>query len=594
MNINEILKSLQNTNNLSSSGINALSSLGSSLISGGFNTGAGSLMKGIGGLASNIPGPLGAIAGAGLNIAGGLVDRAFGSKLNEENIDLINQGINRMNNFNSNASSFDSLINLSNTAPSISGFSNNFIGKDGWFSNKAKNKANSLRQEQDLASLFVDKSLNNNLNNLKTTQAVNLLANYAAFGGNVKTINNGGTHEENIFGGVPMGISPNGNINLVEEDEVIWNDYAFSNRIKLPKELKNKLKLRGNTFAEAAKNVQKESKERPNDSISKKGLDSVMAILMNTQEELKQLQLMNQNNKSNIYKDGGFIKGKSTMLDHVLPTFNTINPNFNNIQPIQQFPINSNIYKDNNSSRGIFETANLRYAPAIGAGIMALTDTLGLTNKPNYKDSDRLLEAASSLNPINGKPIGNYMRYTPLDRLFYMNQLNANAGSNRRGILNNSYGNRGLATANLLASDYNTINSIGKLAREAEEYNLNQRERVEGFNRETDRYNSDLDYRVNAFNSELQKSKLGILGSALDMRQKERLASAQARGANLTNFLDSIGNIGREEFTKNMIRTSPHLYYTQDSLGNIIYKDAYYNLSNRDKELLNSTIKKGN
>lgn len=593
MNINEILKSLQNINNLSSSGINALSSLGSSLISRGFNTGAGSLMKGIGGLASNIPGPLGAIAGAGLNITGGLVDRAFGSKLNEENIDLINQGINRMNNFNSNASSFDSLINLSNTAPSINGFSNNFIGKDGWFSNKAKNKADSLRQEQDLASLFVNRSLNNNLDNLKTTQANKLLANYAAFGGNVKTINNGGTHEENIFGGVPMGISPNGNINLVEEDEVIWNDYAFSNRIKLPKELKSKLKLRGNTFAEAAKNVQKESKERPNDSISKKGLNSIMNILMNTQEELKQLQLMNQNNKSNTYKDGGFIKGRSTMLDHVLPTFNTINPNFNNIQPIQQFPINSNIYKDNNSSRGIFEAANLRYTPAIGAGIMALTDTLGLTNKPNYKDSDRLLEAASSLNPISGKPIGNYMKYTPLDRLFYMNQLNATAGSNRRGILNNSYGNRGLATANLLASDYNTINSIGKLAREAEEYNLNQRERVEGFNRETDRYNSDLDYRVNALNSELQKSKLGILGSALDMRQKERLASAQARGANLTNFLDSIGNIGREEFIKNMIRTSPHLYYTQDSLGNIIYKDAYYNLSNRDKKLLNSTIKKG-
>jgi hypothetical protein len=34
-------------------------------------------------------------------------------------------------------------------------FSNNFIGSDGWFSNKAKKKANSLRKQVAAGNAFV-------------------------------------------------------------------------------------------------------------------------------------------------------------------------------------------------------------------------------------------------------------------------------------------------------------------------------------------------------------------------------------------------------------------------------------------------------
>jgi hypothetical protein len=78
--------------------------------------------------------------------------------------------------------------------------------------------------------------------------------------------------------GVQMGIDNQGIPNLVEEGELIWNDYVFSNRLKVPKAIRQKYKLREDiTFAEATKKLQKESEERPNDPISKNGLNAIMS-----------------------------------------------------------------------------------------------------------------------------------------------------------------------------------------------------------------------------------------------------------------------------------------------------------------------------
>ena len=61
----------------------------------------------------------------------------------------------------------------------------------------------------------------------------------------ITIIDNGGSHESNPFEGVPMGIAPDGRPNLVEEGEVIFNDYVFSNRLRVPKAVREKYKLRG-------------------------------------------------------------------------------------------------------------------------------------------------------------------------------------------------------------------------------------------------------------------------------------------------------------------------------------------------------------
>ncbi len=125
-------------------------------------------------------------------------------------------------------------------------------------------------------------------------------------------INNGGTHEENPYEGVPISIAQDGQPNLVEEGEVVWNDYVFSNRLEVPEEVMAELKLgRGHkTFADVVKKVQKEAEERPNDPIAQRGLDSTLQKLAGVQEEVRQEeeQLMAYNQDEDnaaIFADGG-------------------------------------------------------------------------------------------------------------------------------------------------------------------------------------------------------------------------------------------------------------------------------------------------
>lgn len=75
----------------------------------------------------------------------------------------------------------------------MAGFSNSYIGKDGWFSNKAKKKANALRADMQTALAFRDASLANNAENLVDEQADTLLANYTAYGGHLFS-KGGGIH----------------------------------------------------------------------------------------------------------------------------------------------------------------------------------------------------------------------------------------------------------------------------------------------------------------------------------------------------------------------------------------------------------------
>jgi hypothetical protein len=84
----------------------------------------------------------------------------------------------------------------------------------------------------------------------------------------------------------------------------------------------------------------------------------------------------------------------------------------------------------------------MRYAPAFGAGVMALTDALGWTNKPDYTNADMVVNSAHAVNPIGAPVIGNYLTYNPLDRNYYMNQMQAAANASNRALINQSNGNR--------------------------------------------------------------------------------------------------------------------------------------------------------
>lgn len=387
-----------------------------------------------------------------------------------------------------------------------------------------------------------------------------LLTHGANFDTGVILIGNGGSHEENPLEGVPMGMDAEGTPNLVEEGEVIFNDYVFSNRLRVPKEVRKKYKLRGTkplTFAEAATQMSKESEERPNDPISKAGLEDSMMKLMVAQEQVR------AKNEKNRFAKGGRIgrrydDGSQLLLD----------------RPID-----------------LSDTSWMRYVPAYASGIMSITDAIGLTNKPDYSEADMVLEAArgaGSYSPIGFSPIGNYLGYTPFDREFYINQMNAQAGATRRAIMQNAGLNRGAGMAALLASDYGTQGQLGQLARQAEEYNLAQRQKVEEFNRATNMFNTEGALKADMANQEAQlkvrDSYLKGTLSAAELRQRERQQAAAARSANLSNFINSLGDIGRENFARNMIVSDPSKYYSIGANGKITYKASFDDLSEAEQD----------
>lgn len=168
-----------------------------------------------------------------------------------------------------------------------------------------RRKAEQDAKEVNAANLYAQQLQQHNFNNAVTDTKNNMFNQQAlqmmAMGGDLQThgadfplfgdfniIGAGGTHEQNPYGGVFQGMAQDGQANLVEEDEVVWNDYVFSNRIKIPASIADDYKLKeGITFAEAAKKLSKEAEERPNDPISQNGLASAMGALMQSQEEVK-------------------------------------------------------------------------------------------------------------------------------------------------------------------------------------------------------------------------------------------------------------------------------------------------------------------
>ena len=118
------------------------------------------------------------------------------------------------------------------------------------------------------------------------------------FSNGLTFINEGGTHEENPFDGVLMGFDQEGIPNLVEEGEIIYNDYVFSNRLKPSKKQLESSGLNKKyndwTFAKIAEDLQKESAERPIDFISNNTLEDMMSRLITFQEMVREKKKVKQ------------------------------------------------------------------------------------------------------------------------------------------------------------------------------------------------------------------------------------------------------------------------------------------------------------
>lgn len=396
----------------------------------------------------------------------------------------------------------------------------NLIGRK-----KAKTKEAELQELRNIALEENHRNFLAGVRNAEQQVDFQALSNIAAFGGPLQsngsnwsngliTIDAGGTHEGNPYGGIPMGLDSQGVPNLLEEGEVVWKDYVFSNRLIVPKAVREKYKLKGiedMTFADAVKHAQKESEERPNDPISIRGLDSLLANLATEQEEIR---MKNNKPKTNRFDDGG---------PKVLDT-------------------------------------RLRYMPAFGLGAATLTDALGITNTPNTDNADALLRlgtAAKNTQGIAYTPSGTYINPRPFDTLFNSNILAANANATRRAIRNNSGGNRMTAIAGLLTADFNAQQQHGALLRQAQEYNQEQKMKATEFNNAIDRANAEGFLKAAMANQEA-RNKANALGleaqmAAYQMREKARIAADDAKSSNMSGLLTSLGNIGKENHYINQL-----------------------------------------
>lgn len=326
------------------------------------------------------------------------------------------------------------------------------------------------------------------------------MANYNAFGGqlnsnDVTTFENGGTHEQNPNGGIPQGVDQQGVPNLVEEGETKYKDYIFSNRIIADKKALGALNLPkrhgGKTFGKIADKLGDESKERPNDPISKRGLEDSMGKLQFLQE------LMNRNKDNKTFAFGG------------------------------------NLFKMGGDT--------LRYAPIVQAGLATVTDAFGLTNNPDYSNADLLNQAQV---PITPDRINNFLEYKPLDVNYMSNQAKAQNAATRRSIKESSAGNRATYLASLAAADYGAQRQQGDLYRQSTDYNNQQQMKVADFNRGTNQFNSQITLDADRTNQQFKQQN--ALSQA-QMRENIFQQASNNKSANQNALFQGLGDLGSEQ-----------------------------------------------
>lgn len=647
--------------------LSATGPLISNAISGGLESPAGNTIDTVGNAIGDGIGMVNPLVGlavkAGSKIIGGLTNRAFGSKLNQNNINAVKANISNMRSSGNTLSTSSSNADLLNNWGSVDlgfDFSNGYIGKDGWWSNKAKRTARNLRSQQNAARAYAQHALVTGANNVDTTQDALVMANSRAFGGYLNGLNDmgaieydimsdyltnkklqtenknnmsniyfgmenglfatggklsshgadwstgsthideGGTHEENPNQGVPAGVDHQGVPNLVEEGEVIYNDYVYSNRIKIDDATKDKFKLskkKDYTYADLAKKLEKEIEENPNDPISKRGYDAQMSLL--AQEQERQKTIIEAEKAKEVFaslspeEQVGIIQQAAQQeamqeeamqqeaLAQAQPTMEDIALQQGVEAPIQELNINAlggNLFekggkKDDKEGKDKDSpikqrNENFRYAPILG-NLTALGLMAGEVGRPNHSKQKAVADIFDNVSLASYTPVGGHLTYKPMDIWYAQNRLDANTRATDRAIANSSSPNK---IAGLLASGYNSQIASGDLFRKALEYNDALKQQVAKHNLGIDTYNSEAASKTSQFNASAsnaaRQAKASMLYNALTDELESDASWYQSLYGNIDNLFGNLGAVGKE-----------NVYWNQ---AKALAKDGYTNLGNSE------------
>lgn len=494
---------------------------------------------------------------------------------------------------------------------------------------KAEKEAVRLNRQAEMANKAIQDNTISARDYILESQNNEFMRNLVAYGGDLNLsgdfnnglifVDEGGTHEQNPFEGVLMGVDQEGTPNLVEEGEVIWNDYVFSNRLKPTKKLLKDVgfneKYKDWTFAKIAEDLQKESSENPNDLISNNTLQDMMNRLITTQEGVRRNKgLIGENrmmaNGGNIFnglKNVTLDNDNQTLLNNALINFGdnkytdaykkaltnyylanqignerlkqkyskrylkienkaeTLLKDNNNNNSNSNSNNNSNNSNSNNNNSGEYESQSFdwssinRYAPTILNTGLALSAAL---QKPDYSRADAIVEAYRDIPTAEFKPIGEKQVYRPIDLNPITNKQINVARATAKDIQNNAI-TGSQALANLANLNYNTQNVIGETMLTANKEDLNNRLQIAQYNLGIDQANAAGLMQAQQLN-QARAEKIGnAIATAGQLKETIDAQRANAIASGLTGVAEDLGSIGRESYEFNQIMSNPE------------YKDAY-------------------
>ena len=184
----------------------------------------------------------------------------------------------------------------------------------------------------------------------------------------------------------------------------------------------------------------------------------------------------------------------------------------------------------------------LRYAPLLG-GLSSLF------NRPDYSYPNELSSWLGELQPISAPSLGGYRRYNPYDINLANNEAMAQLAAAQRA--NVAAGNREAQAAGLTALE-------DAYAKENAVRNLQWQQANEANRLATDQYNLGIDQtnlgviqNYDELNQDTRNRRVALGQDIAAARDASNTAYAAAQSANLTNLLENLGEIGKENWSRN-------------------------------------------
>lgn len=384
----------------------------------------------------------------------------------------------------------------------------------------------------------------------------------------------GGTHEQNRYGGVPAGIDPNGNPNLVEEGENIYNDYVFSDRLKPTKsELKDSnipVKYIGKSFAEISDILMEEAKTRPNDPISNNGVGAMLDRLVSCQEQHKakkdqQAAMKEQKEMQNLQQ---YIDSlDENQLAQLASAFGMQQPADPMQQQYQMMPGMEQqmqqpmMPQEQMAQPAMFAEGGprklptaMRYAPVGDAAFKSMLTALQSPDRTMENGLNGIADNLPSPQVSYAPALVNY-QYRPVDSQMAVNQINANAASARRAAMNSG---AGPAVGTMLVAMNNaTGQAVGNNAYTVEQANNNARNQVAQMMNANELQNASGMMQAQSANAQTAMNRAqmasALRSNALQAYDNEVTSRANALTTNTSMLAQGLHGIGRENFYMNQI-----------------------------------------